>query len=168
MKMRRRAALLLAVISVFAAMGICGCGKEEKNVISVTSGEVKEGEEITVYIQATDEIPVTAYGMEIDYNPDELTCKECEKTEEYEKAWAGMDISNDTETDDGQTIMIAGVNANEEQGKYKGNLYAITFTATGKKGTKANLTLRISALEDIEQKSYLDEYTIKNGTIKIK
>lgn len=169
MKMKRRAALLLAVISVFAAIGLCGCGKEEKNVISVTSGEVKEGEEITVYIRATDEIPVAAYGFDVYYDTEALTFKECEKTSDFEKAWNGLDVFNDKEEGDGKRdVIFVGVNTNESEGRYKGDLYYITFTATGKKGTEAELTLKVTALEDLEQKDYLEEYTVKNGTIKIK
>lgn len=169
MKMRRRAALLLAVISIFAAIGLCGCGKEEKNVISVTSGEVKEGEEITVYIRATDEIPVAAYGFDVYYDPEALTYKGCKKTSDFEKAWNGLDIYNDKEGEDGKRdIICVGVNTEKSEELYKGDLYYITFTATGKKGTKAELTLKVSALEDTDQNGHLDEYTVKNGTIKIK
>lgn len=169
MKMRRRVALFLAVISVFAAIGLCGCEKEEKNAIFVTGGEVKEGEEITVYIHATDEIPVAAYGFDVYYDPEALIFKECEKTEDFQKAWSGLDIYNDKEEENGKRdVIFVGVNTNKGQEFYKGDLYYITFTATGKKGTKADLTLKVSALEDTKQDEHLDEYTVKNGTIKIK
>lgn len=166
MKMKKRAMLLLVVMSVLMAINICGCGK---NVISVTSGEVKEGEEITVYIRASDEIPVGAYGFDVYYDPEVLTFKECEKTSEFQKAWTGLDIYNDKEEDDGKRdVICVGINTNKKEERYQGDLYYITFTATGKKGTKADLTLKVSALEDVDQKDYLEEYTVKNGTIKIK
>lgn len=170
MKMKRRATLLLAIISVFTVISMCGCGKEEeKNVISVTGGEVKEGEEITVYIRATDKIPVAAYGFDVYYDSEALTFKECEKTSDFEKAWSGMDIYNDKDEGDGKRdVICVGVNTNESETFYEGDLYYITFTATGKKGTEAELTLKVSALEDLDQKDYLEEYTVKNGTIKIK
>lgn len=171
MKMKmKRVALFLTVISVFAAIGVCGCGKEEKNVIFVTSGEVKEGEEITVYLRATDEIPVAAYGFDVYYDPEVLTFKECDKTEDFQKAWGGLDVFNDKEgEEDGKRdVIFVGVNTKKRQEFYKGDLYYITFTATGKKGTKADLTLKVSALEDTDQQEHLEEYTVKNGTIKIK
>lgn len=169
MKVRKTAVLIMAVISVFVVMSAGGCGKEEKNVISVTGGDVKEGEEITVYIRATDEIPVAAYGFNVYYDADVLTFKECEKTSEYKKAWNGLDVFNDKAESDGKhNVIFAGVNTEESEGRYEGDLYYITFTATGKKGAKTDLTLKISALEDLEQKDYLDEFTVKNGKINIK
>ena len=164
---RIRSAVFLVILLAFAAG--CGCGKEEKNVISVTGGEVKQGEEITVYVHATDEIPVSAYGINVYYNTDELTFKECGLTPEYEKAWQGLEISNDTTIEKGiNSVIFVGVNTNEDQGRYQGDLYYITYTATGESGTKAELTLDITNLEDLDGNDYLEEYTLKNGTITIK
>lgn len=168
MKMRRSAALLLVIISVFSAIFMCGCGKE-KNVICVTGGDVKEGEEITVYLRATDEIPLGAYGFDVYYEESALTFKDCGKTSEFSNSWNGLDVYNDKADEDGKRdVVFVGVNVNKEEEMYQGDLYYITFTATGKKGTNAELTLSISALEDVDQNSHLEEYTIKKGTIKIK
>lgn len=167
MKLRKRTIFVAAMIFLFAAVCAGGCGKE-KNVISVTGGEVKEGEEITVYVRASDEIPVAAFGFEVHYNPEFFTFKECEKTEAFKKAWAGLDVTNDTDSDSGKVVMMVGVNTNKKEEQYKGDLYYITFTATGKKGTKADLNLKVSALEDLDQKKHMDEFTVKNGKIKIK
>lgn len=167
MKMKRRTALLIGLLSVFLV--VCGCGSKEENVISVTGGEVKQGEEITVYLRATEEIPVAAYGFNVYYNTDELTFKECGRVSEFEKAWNGMEVSNDSAIEEGKnSVIFAGVNTNESEGFYQGDLYYITYTATGEAGTEAELTLDVSALEDLEGKDYLEEYTVKNGTIKIK
>lgn len=170
MKMRkriRRIVLLLVVLSALIAG--CGCGKEETNGISVTSGEVKQGEEITVYIHAAEEIPVSVYGIDVYYNPDELTFKECGLAPEYEEAWHGLEVSNDKAVEEGKnSVIFAGVNTSSSEGRYQGNLYYITYTATGESGTKAELTLDITVLEDLEGNDYLEEYTLKNGTITIK
>ena len=165
----RRIVLSVAILLAFVAG--CGCGKEEteKNVISITGGEVKQGEEITVYLHATDEIPVSAYGINVYYNPDELTFKECGLAPEYEEVWHGLEVSNDTAGEEGKnSVIFAGVNTSSGEGRYQGNLYYIIYTATGESGTKAELTLDITTLEDLDGNDYLEEYTLKNGTITIK
>lgn len=166
MKKIRRALLLLTVL---LAVLVCGCSRKEKNTVSVTGGEVKQGEEITVYLRATGKLPVAAYGFNVYYNTDELSFKECGKASDFEKAWSGMEVSNDSAIEEGKNAVIfAGVNTNESEGTYEGDLYYITFTATGEAGTEAELTLDVSALQDLEGKDYLEEFTVKNGTIKIK
>ena len=168
MKRIRRIALRFVVLSALIAG--CGCGKEETNVISVIGGEVAQGEEITVYVHATDEIPVSAYGINVYYNTDELAFKDCGLATEFEEAWQGLEVSNDTGLEEGKqrSVVFVGVNTTESQGRYQGDLFYITFTATGESGTKAELTLDVTNLGDLDGNEHLEEYTQKNGTITIK
>ena len=167
MRKIKKTALLFVTLLLLAV--VCGCGKEETKGISVTGGEVKQGEEITVYVHAAEEIPVSAYGINVYYNPDELAFKECGLTPEYKEAWQGLEVSNDTAVEEGKnSVIFAGINTDAEQGRYQGDLYYITYVATGESGTKAELTLEISTLEDLDGNDYLEEYTLKNGTITIK
>ncbi len=165
--MKKRRILFITLLSVLFV--VCGCGKKEKNVISVTGGEVKSGEEITVYLRAADEIPVAAYGFNVYYNTEQLTFKECGKASDFEKAWNGMEVSNDSAIEEGKnSVIFAGVNTNADETFYEGDLYYITFTATGEAGEEAELTLDVTALEDLEGKDYLENFTMDNGVIKIK
>lgn len=161
---------ILLLLTMFLVVLTSGCGSKGKNTVSVTGGEVKQGEEITVYLRATGKLPVAAYGFNVYYNTEELTFKECGKTSDFEKAWpSGMEVSNDSGIEEGKNAVIfAGVNTKESEGTYEGDLYYITFTATGEAGTEAELTLDVSALEDLEGKDYLEEFAIENGTIMIK
>lgn len=166
---RTKRIITLVMVMMFAFTGLLGCGSKGKNVVCVSSDEVKQGEEVTVYLRSNGEIPVAAFGFNVYYNTEELSYVEAGKADDFEKAWAGMDVFNDTESDGNEkAVIFAGVNTNESEGKYKGDLYYITFKAIGEAGTKAELSLDVSALENLAGESFLDECSVENGIITIK
>lgn len=164
--------LICFVMCMLMLACAAGCGKESsvadnkdvgKNSVYVTDGKGSKGDEVVVYIKATDKTPVAAYTMTLSYDESVLEMVEYGTTDKFEEAYHGMNLSSD----DAGVITFAGANATESEEKYQGDLFYAKFKINGEKKGETPLELKIDILSTFDETGHEDEFTAVNGKITI-
>jgi hypothetical protein len=134
------------------------------NTMEVTSQTPKSGEEFEVVVQAGENTPVAAYTIELSYDSTLLQVVEYGRTEAFEAAYTGICAENDK----GGTIVFAGVNANQHQQYYTGDMLYVKFKAVGAAGSTADVTLNVVETVPYDGGNTAGNFTAKSGTVTIK
>lgn len=162
--MKRFIALLLGIVMVILLMG-CGDreGEAGKNKLVVSSAKASAGEEVIITITASDKTPVSAYELELSFDPTQLELLEYGMSERFEENYHGINLNTDSEG----MVKFAGANVNQSEERYQGEMGFAKFKIIGEKGTKVTLPLEIVVLSSFEETGFEDQYTVENGTITI-
>lgn len=166
--MKKIISLLLCVMLLVSIAG-CGCGKSEaeegkgENTISVSGAKGSKGDEVIVYVTASDKTPVAAYQMYLSFDEAKLELVEYGLSEKFEKEYHGINLSSD-ETG---KITFAGANATEAEEMYQGEMFFARFSIIGEEKGEVELPLDIEILTSFDEVAHEDEFTAVNGKITI-
>ncbi len=133
------------------------------NTMEVNSETKKSGEEFVLTIQAGENTPVAAYTMELSYDASKLQVVEYGRTEAFKEAYTGICAENDK----GGTVVFAGVNTNQHQQYYTGDMLYVKFKAVGEAGSVSDVKLNVIEAVPYDGENAAGAFTVKSGTVTI-
>lgn len=170
--MKKIICLCMCMLLVVLATG-CGCGKKEigstgskdvdKNSIYVSDAKGSKGDEVIVYISASDKTPVAAYTMTLSFDETKLEMVEYGISDKFEDKYHGMNLSSDA----AGMITYAGANATESETMYQGEMFYAKFKIVSEEKGDAELALNLDILTAFDETGHEDEFTAVNGKITI-